>query len=149
MLSFTALKYLRLFSVLSVLKLFISTALQCFESSTSLTTPSLSLPLLPCPSLQIDLNSFLSSILSIGNLIHSHSFSRHLCNSYIYSCSLSLKFLTGISNFLFNIPSLIFHRLSNLTEYEFIIFSVSSKTVSPFLCPLAIYDHCLAFSHQG
>lgn len=52
-----------------------------------------------------------SSILSIGNLIHCYSFSHHLsaCNYYIYihSCSLSLKFLTCMSNFLLNISTLI------------------------------------------
>lgn len=94
----------------------------------------------------------LYSSLSTGNLICSHSFSHHLSayNYYIYFCSssFSLKFLTCVSNFLLNISTVIFQRLSNLFKYEFIIFFIPSKTVSPLFCPLAIYNYCLSFSHQ-
>lgn len=116
-LSFSALMYWRLLSVLPYLKLFSPMTLHSFDLLS--TTLSLSLPLLPCPSLQIHLNSLLSSIQSIRNLTHCHRFNQHLSayNYYIYICSfsLSLKFLTCISNFLLHISTLIFYRLSNLT----------------------------------
>lgn len=81
---------LKTLSVLPYLKLFSPMTLHSFDLLS--TTLSLSLPLLPCPSLQIHLNS-LSSIQSIRNLTHCHRFDQHLSTYnfiFISAASVSL-----------------------------------------------------------
>lgn len=86
-----------------VVSAFLLEALQSYDelmfwSSISLTTLSLSVPLLPCPSLQIHLNSLLSSIWSTGNLPHSHGFSYHHSAYKLWYIHLQLQSLFEIAD---------------------------------------------------